>query len=76
MHTLEISKALFDHEGKGSVISMMININNLNVIEEEKISLEEKRKTVFPEEVKSSWVFKDEEMLKKSRQVKGFLATD
>jgi len=76
LHTLEISKALFDHEGKGSVISMMINIKNLNVIEEEKISLEEKRKTVFPEEVKSSWVFKDEEMLKKSRQVKGFLATD
>ena len=55
---------------------MMINIKNLNVIEEEKISLEEKRKTVFPEEVKFSWVFKDEEMLKKSRQVKGFLATD
>ena len=29
-----------------------------------------------PKEVKSSWVFKDEEMLKKSRWVKGFLATD
>ena len=76
MHTLEISKALFDHEGKGSVISMMINIKKLNVVEEEKISSEEKRKTVFPEEVKSSWVFKDEEMLKKSRRVKGFLATE
>lgn len=32
---------------------------------------------IFPEEVRSSWVFKDEGMLiKKSRRVKGILATE